>query len=308
MGSAPHFDLLSGPDLGGGHLHQLTVELAADGLSRILFHAQAGGADASGPPVGDPRPLGYFPVDGYCPLGGAGCFHREFELGLGDAPRARQAYNRMRFVFGTMLAQAHGVSAAAPPVFIDQALTTVAQGMAARGLPWILGGGGALFVRGLDRPPGDLDLGTSRAGAEAIGQLLEPYLIEPLAWTRWADGRCYGARAFVGTLTEGIRVEWAAHAERPASPAALEWGVEAPSRPLKEVTYAGVSVPVSAVEYAVARSFQRGDHPGLEAILSSPLAAEIDPVFLEDLLVAPGGATPAVRRVMDRLRGPPRAR
>ncbi|HTT25423.1 MAG TPA: hypothetical protein VMH90_00475, partial [Thermoplasmata archaeon] len=50
--------LVSGPDLGAGFLFQLSFD-RDEGGSSFAFHAQDGGADAAGPPLGPPDFLDY---------------------------------------------------------------------------------------------------------------------------------------------------------------------------------------------------------------------------------------------------------
>lgn len=298
-----HFEMVSGPDLGGGHLHQLSLDELADGTTRVIFHAQAGGVDAGGPPLGDPAPLGYAQVTEYCPLGGPRCFHREFELGLADMPRARAAYNRMRFVFATMLAQVHGAGPAPPESALHEALSAVAHALGSTAIPWMVGGGASLYLRGLRRAPTDLDLGTTTAGVERIAAALNAYLIEPAARTDWGGQRRLAARAFVGTFVEGLRVECAAPLARPESPVDREWWLEAPDSPPRPVSWQGLQVPLSPVVYALVRRLRRGDRETVDQILDSPLVREISPSTFDELAQAAGVADAEVRRVRGRLEG-----
>src|SRR5579863_3734953 len=100
-------EMLSGPDMGGGFLYQLTSN-AEQEPARFVVHVQDGGPDAGGPPRGSPEPFGYFHPAKYCDFGGPRCWHREFDLPSTEVGRVRAAYNRTRFVMEAMLAQVYG--------------------------------------------------------------------------------------------------------------------------------------------------------------------------------------------------------
>jgi hypothetical protein len=205
-GDAAAFELVSGPDLGGGFLHQLTVERFS-GVHQFVYHAQDGGPDANGPPVGPPGPFGYRVRATMCPIGGRVCWHREFTLPLTDSLRVRAAYNRTRFVMEAMLAQSYG--GVVPPIAeaakeLADRLRTVEPVV-----PWYLTGLGALWARGAPVQPRSLELGTSPEAVARIAEAVKDYLTEPAGPTEW-DGRpVLAARAFVGTLRAGVRVGWA---------------------------------------------------------------------------------------------------
>lgn len=295
--------MVSGPDLGGGFLFQLTADPSGP-IARFTFHAQDGGSDAGGPPPGDPSPFGWRRSEEMCPLGGRVCWHRVFELPLEETPRVRAAYNRTRFTMEAALGQRYG--GGTPPV--SQALALVADrlgpALASQGIPWWVGGSAGLLVRGAPIAPRDIDLGTSREGVAAIGGLLEEFLIEPVAPTTRADGtRVVGARAFVGTLRDGVRVEWAVdEADPPEEGAPDEWAAPPRGRAPELVEWEGRKVPVSRPEFALVRSAIRRDAAHLAAAAGAVRRAGADVELLEALLRRPGlseGARESVRRVME---------
>jgi hypothetical protein len=201
-------EMISGPDLGAGFLYQLTREPAGE-IARFVFHAQDGGVDANGPPKGTPEPFGWSRSDGMCPLGGRTCWHREFWLPGSEALHVRTSYNRTRFVMEASLEQAYG----ARPVPLEAALDELVRRCPpdpTGGEPaWSLVGPTARWVEGLGAPPGRIEIETSEAGVRRWAERFEEYLIEPAARTSWLGvGRRFAARAFVGTLQVGARVEW----------------------------------------------------------------------------------------------------
>ena len=98
--------MLSGPDLGAGFLHQLSVEGDTDPRT-FTYHAQDGGADAAGPPKGSLDVLDFVHPPSACMYGGPRCWHRRFRLPFADLPKVRLAYNRNRFVLQAMIDQAY---------------------------------------------------------------------------------------------------------------------------------------------------------------------------------------------------------
>ena len=200
--------MLSGPDLGGGYLHQLTID--RDGESTTFtYHAQDGGSDAGGPPKGPLDAFGYIHPAAACQFGGRSCWHRRFLLPFGEIPRVRATYNRSRFVLEASLAQRYDRT----PPEIESALTEVvgqlSSPLEAEGVPWYVGGWTAAWMLGANTEPTDIRLGTTRAGIDRLAALLKDYLVEPAAPTDWpSHGLVHGARAFVGTFQRGARVEW----------------------------------------------------------------------------------------------------
>jgi hypothetical protein len=199
------FELVSGPDLGGGFLHQLSVE-RHPAVHQFVYHAQDGGPDANGPPIGSPEPFGYRVYPTMCPLGGRACWHRAFTLPLSDSLRVRAAYNRTRFVFEAMLAQAYRGELPTLP----EALAEVAArfGAADPAIEWYLRGSSALWARGAPVSPPDLEVGLRPDAVPRAAEALREYVTEPAGPTEWNGRPVLSARAFVGTLRSGARVGW----------------------------------------------------------------------------------------------------
>ncbi len=223
--------MISGPDLGGGFLFQLTRESGVSG-PRYTYHAQYGGVDAQGPPKGSPEPFGYQPDPGMCPIGGRRCYHRSFDLASVDDLAVRSVYNRMRFVIRTLLDQSYGQT----PVPLERALVEVLRRVPSQGptleATWAVAGAAARWVGDGESPPQRLELVSSNAGARILGDALSELLTEPVAFTVWRSGQVVlGGRAFVGSFREGALVEWIAEGrskvgvpQRPLSDARIvEW-------------------------------------------------------------------------------------
>jgi hypothetical protein len=255
------FELVSGPDLGGGFLHQLTVERFSGG-NRFVYHAQDGGPDANGPPKGNPAPFGWARAKEMCPIGGRLCWHREFTLPVEESLRVKTAYNRTRFVMEAMLGHEYG----GVPVPLEAAFEELSDRLnAVEGLPWYVGGSAGLWLRGAPILPHDADLGTTPEGVGRIAETLRDYVTEAAAPTEWADRPMLAARAFVGTVRNGLRVEWGV----PTAPS--EWGRpgewtilgrnEAPDR----VEWHGRTVPVVRPERSVVRWAEVGREERLAA-------------------------------------------
>src|SRR5579859_5873733 len=142
------FELLSGPDLGGGFLFQLTLERSGP-RPVVTVHAQEGGRDASGPPKGSPVPLGFARVRAPCGIGGGGCFHREFEVEESELPRARLAYNRLRFVLAPMLEQQYADAEVPTAAALAEVCERLATRFDGSGRRWYVGGSTAASLQGV---------------------------------------------------------------------------------------------------------------------------------------------------------------
>ena len=294
----PH-EMLSGPDLGGGFLHQLSLDRDGE-QTTFTFHAQDGGSDAGGPAKGPLEVFGYAHPVVPCMFGGPRCWHRRFLLPPTDAPRVRRAYNRGRFVLDTMLAQTFDNVPAAVQPGLAEVVGRLAPTLEAEGVYWYVGGSTAAWLQGAEISPHDLDLGTTRAGVDRITELLGEYLIEPVAPTDWPGvGIVRGARAFVGTFREGLRVEWAV----PIGPKDVqpfeEWsGLPGVAR-LRTVTFEGRPVRVSRPEYALVRAAEKGAAETVPRILDAVRRLGPDAELLGTLL---GRSTlsPADRQSLER--------
>jgi hypothetical protein len=282
-------ELVSGPDLGAGYLHQLSIDRADDRVT-FTYHAQDGGADANGPPIGPLEAIGYVHPPSACQFGGPRCWHRRFLLPFAETPRVRQTYNRSRFVLEATLRQRF----AGAPVPAEAALAEVVARLRAplerEGIPWYVGGSMGARLLGAALAPTDLDLGTNRAGVDRIGALLAEYLVEPVAPTDWPGaGIVHGARAFVGTLAEGARVEWAVPLD--PAPASGEWSGD-PARVRRlSVEFRGAPLSVARPEYGLVRAGRRGDPPRVAIWGALVQRLGVDRELLDELLAT--GAVPA---------------
>lgn len=277
--------MVSGPDLGGGYLHQLTVDRHG-ALLRFTFHAQIGGVDASGPPLGPLDPFGFVHPPSPCQFGGPRCFHRSFELPTASEASVRLAYNRFRFVLATLLEQQYGGRAPG----IESALAEIAGRLG--GAPsradrwWYVGGSTAAFLQGASVVPNDVDLGVGEAGIPWVAEQLREYLIEPLAQTEWAGRRMFGARAFVGTMREGARTEWGlphpgAKGDRGRFD---EWSGDPLRVRTRTVSFHGMEFVVTRPEYALVRSLEKGREERAGAIRALLSSLGVDRDLLTELL------------------------
>ncbi len=290
-------ELLSGPDLGGGYLHQLSLDRTDDSTT-FTYHAQEGGLDANGPPVGPLAPFGYVHPGSPCQFGGPRCWHRRFLLPFAEIPRVRAAYNRSRFVLDAMLGQVYGGT----PVPIEATLAEIVRRLPPTAGPdapeWYVGGSTAVWLLGAELGPHDLDLGASRDGVDRLGARLQEYLIEPVATTDWPVGRIVrGGRAFVGTFREGTRVEWAV----PLSPAPDDGPGGVRRVP---VLFHGTELPVERPEYALVRTAEKGDLDRLAPIARVVRRLGTDEELLERLLARPSVSPPAREAARRALAGP----
>ena len=278
-------EMLSGPDLGGGYLHQLSID-RRDGTTTFTHHAQQGGQDAAGPPVGDLDVLGFVHPTSPCMFGGPGCWHRRYLLPLSEAPRVRFAYQRHRFVLDTMLRQAHGLAPIPFSDGLEELVRRVSAPLREEHVEWYLGGSAAVYLAGGDGAPRDLDLGTTRDGVERLGTLLAEYAIEPVAPTEWAAGRLVlGGRAFVGTPRAGVRVEWSVPLEpRPPLPLEEFVGTAGVTRTVEVPLGAETRVRISRPEYALVRAAERRRASGVLAARRACQHLGVDRELLDVLL------------------------
>ena len=296
-------EMISGPDLGGGYLHQLTRDQDAD-RTTFTYHAQEGGQDAGGPPKGPLEPLGYIHPPSPCQFGGPRCWHRRFLLPVGAAAKVRLAYNRSRFVLEAMLDQQYGGLARPFAATIEEVVRRLREPLARAGVRWYIGGSASVKLLGGDVEPERLDLGTTRDGVDRIGELLGDLLIEPVGPTDWPrTGLVHAARAFVGTFRNGMRTEWAVPLERSNLPAFGEWtGPPGIARTL-DVAYAGGVVQASRPEYALVRSAEKSRGPPSAPIVT--LVRRLGPdVELLDALLARSSLASEVRAELVRAVGP----
>ena len=268
-------ELLSGPDLGAGFLHQLSLDRDGERTS-VTYHAQDGGPDANGPPKGPLDAFGFVHPPVPCMFGGPRCWHRRFLLPFTAIPRARQAYNRNRFVLEAMLDQEYDHVAVPVEEALDELLRRISDLLARDRIDWYIGGSMAARLLGARIAPRDIDLGTTRAGVDRMATLLAEFLIEPVAPTDWpSSGIVHAARAFVGTLKDGARVEWAVPIE-PRSPVLFdEWSGRPETVRTVEASFHGHSVRVSRPEYALVRAHEK--HRAADAIAVAEVIRELGP-------------------------------
>ncbi len=257
--------MISGPDLGGGYLHQLTMDVRGS-PNLFTYHAQVGGPDAGGPPLGSLAPLDFRHPKTACPFGGPRCWERVFELPSTFQARVRPAYNRFRFVLSALLEQLY--AGRAPT--IESALGEIAGrlGEPSRALEkfWYVGGSTAAWLQGADISPHDIDLGTNRDGVDRLAQSLVEYLIEPAAPTHWGSRPVYGARAFVGTMRDGARVEWSVDRKPPPDGGEPEWSADPRHVRLETLDFHGHRFFVTRPEYALVRAIRQGTAERIEKI------------------------------------------
>jgi hypothetical protein len=277
-------EMLSGPDLGGGFLHQLSLDREGE-LTTFTFHAQEGGSDAGGPAKGPLDVFGFVHPATSCMFGGPRCWHRRFLLPATEAPRVRRAYNRDRFVLDAMVSQAYGGVPAAVRTGLLEVVRRIASVLDAEEVEWYVGGSTSAWLQGAGIVPRDLDLGTTREGVERIAALLGEYLIEPVAPTDWPGlGIVQAARAFVGTFKEGLRVEWAVPIGHHGEEHLGEWSGRPGVARLETVAFEGRPVRVSRAEYALVRAAEKRDQDHVSKILELVRRRGPDDELLETLL------------------------
>jgi hypothetical protein len=277
-------EMLSGPDLGAGFLHQLSTDRDGD-RTTFTYHAQEGGQDANGPPKGPLDVLGFVHPSSACQFGGPRCWHRRFLLPFGETPKVRQCYNRNRFVLQAMVDQVYeGVPAA-----VETALAEVIDRLTSSGAPfdegWYVGGSTAAWLLGAAITPRDIDLGTTRPAVDRWGTLFADYLIEPVSTTDWPHrGIVRAGRAFVGTFAQGARVEWAVPLEPGPIAAGEEWSGRTGVARLLSASFRGRSVPVTRPEYALVRAAEKGAEDRVRPLAELVKKIGPDPELLGMLL------------------------
>jgi hypothetical protein len=272
--------MLSGPDLGAGYLHQLSVDRDGE-RTTFTYHAQEGGADAAGPPKGPLGVFGYVHPAQACQFGGPRCWHRRFLLPFSETVRVRIAYNRSRFVLQAMLGQVYDSA----PAALEPALREIIPRLKGGDVPWYLGGEAAAWLLGGPPPPRELRLGTTRPGVDRVAGLLREYLIEPVGPTDWPEvGIVHGARAFVGTFQSGARVEWGVSLDAPG--VGGRGAREIPFEDVRTVPtqFEGAPVAVSRPEYALVRAWERGPTETVRPLLTLTRRLGPDRELLADLL------------------------
>lgn len=285
-------EMLSGPDLGAGYLHQLSIDRDGE-RTTFTYHAQEGGADANGPPKGSLEVFGFVHPESPCMFGGPRCWHRRFLLPFSETSRVRHAYNRNRFVLETMLGQACENQPAPVETALDEVVQRIAAPLAQDRIEWYVGGSTAARLLGASVNPKDIDLGTTREGVDRIAQLLGEYLVEPLGPTDWPRvGIVRAARAFVGTFQSGARTEWAFPIEPRSAPAFDEWSGRADVARLAEITFRGRLIRVTRPEYALVRACEKRRKEDSESIAQVVRRLRPDGELLDALLARSHLPTP----------------
>jgi hypothetical protein len=224
--------MVSGPDLGGGFLYQLSYEGEEEGGPSFTIHAQDGGEDASGPPLGPPDFLGYRWPDSACMFGGPRCWERRFFLRETELARVRNAYGRTRFSMAAMLAHQYDGRPVPFREGLEEFLTRSDGPLTQAGLGYRVLGRAAAWIRDGGDAPRSLSVELEAGGAELVARQLEPFLIEPVGSRGPEEG--LGGRAFLGTFQAGLRVDFG---ERPP-------GAGPATSPILRRPFAGFLVPV----------------------------------------------------------------
>jgi len=281
-------EMISGPDLGAGFLHQLSLDRLGEATT-FTHHAQEGGEDAGGPPTGDLARLGFVHPPAPCMFGGPRCWHRRYLLPFDATPRVRAAYQRHRFVLETMLAQADGRATPDLAATLEELSGRLSGPLRDAGIPWYIGGSFGVALAGGGGAPRDIDLGTTRPGVDRIAELLRDFLVEPVGPTEWPAGRAVvGARAFVGSPRSGARVEWAVPLEPRASLPLEEFAAEAGVTRTVNVRVHGRELSVSRPEYALLRGGERNDDGAIDRALEAIGQLGVDRELLDVLLERSG--------------------
>ncbi|MHB8351441.1 MAG: hypothetical protein ACYDFT_01920 [Thermoplasmata archaeon] len=293
--------LLSGPDLGGGFLFQLTREGTS---GRFTFHLQDAGTDAAGEPPGSPELLGYAHPAEACMYGGPGCWQRSFLLPESAQLRVRAAYNRTRFVIGPMLQQAGGRAPTPIAEGMRETLGLIAGPLAEASIPWLLAGSAVAWVRGVPRSqPRELLVITTPDGVRRLGELLEAYLVEPVhpVGSEGPQPPLEEAAAFVGTFAHGLRVEWTARPDArhglPAGWSNSEWSARR-----QKATWESFEVPLAPLELELLRTVRPGGTETIDGLLDHMARTGWDPELLDELLATSELDPEVTGRIRARLR------
>ena len=276
-------EMLSGPDLGAGYLHQLSID--RENETWFTYHAQEGGLDANGPPKGPLAPIGFVHPTTACQFGGRRCWHRRFALPAIESARVRATYNRHRFVLQTTLDQLYSDAPFPIETALQELLERIERPLLSDGIPLYLMGSAGAWLQNVPLRPRDIDLGTDERGVARIGELLKDYLVEPVAPTDWPPApRVVGGRAFVGSLSSGMRVDWAApHPEEPESTLTGE-SAWSPLAPVEKVEWAGHALSVSRLEYPLVRSALRQEWERVTQLAARLRATGVNRSLLDELI------------------------
>lgn len=167
-------------------------------------------------------------------FGGPRCWERRFFLGEAALPKARAAYQRTRFAMAAMLGHQYEGLPVPFESGLEEFLRLADPKLRSSKIPYRVVGRAAAWLRSGGDPPSSLTVELGVGGADLVGGLLEPFLIEPVAPRGPEEG--LGGRAFLGTFKAGLRVEFG---ERPP-------GAGAAPREQLELPFAAFAVPVAA--------------------------------------------------------------
>ncbi|MCI4334509.1 MAG: hypothetical protein L3K04_02615 [Thermoplasmata archaeon] len=221
MTFAPARQLLSGPDVGGGYLLQLSQDREPE-VPGFTYHLQEGGIDAAAPPADSVEWLGFARSDRPCMFGGNRCWERHFPQATEPANALRNRYNRFRFVLGPLLEQRAGHKPVPLVAGLKSLLQRIAAPLEADRIPWELEGPSAAWVRGSGPASMLVEIGTTGEGCVRLGLLLADSEIWPVAPGGRPPHRSEGA-AFLGTFVDGLLVRWSEYGVSTTRPERASW-------------------------------------------------------------------------------------
>ncbi len=138
------------------------------------------------------------------------------------------------------------------PIPWDQALLAFLRIVDGSPITWYLVGSAALAVRGLDVAPGDIDLATDAAGAQALDELLLNCLVQPTSRTPDWIAEWFG-RSFMGAS-----LEWVGEVnERADTPLPSDFGPSA-ARRLETINWRNYQLRVPPLDLQLEVTRRRG--------------------------------------------------
>jgi hypothetical protein len=138
------------------------------------------------------------------------------------------------------------------PAAVDEALAWVADRHAGAGIDWWLTGSAALYVRGIDLLPHDIDVMTHLGEAEALASVVAPSIVEPFHHVSdWV------VKGF-GVIDRGVRIDYAFEPEAWVDGQGIvDFGPYAEQH-LEEVSWRGRVLRVPEVETHLRSNEARG--------------------------------------------------
>jgi GNAT superfamily N-acetyltransferase len=130
------------------------------------------------------------------------------------------------------------------PISHQQALSILYPRLADLPFPWLITGSVGMALQGMPVEPHDIDLQTSRAGAQAIAEHFPEFLIQPVGWKESPR-----IRSEYGVLeVAGVKVEIMGNIEN--RPEDGDWVAAPPvTEFLRWVDFQGMRLPVADLEY-----------------------------------------------------------